>query len=182
MTVSTENLSSAIVDDEKSTPVMVYTSNRLSWGDLVTKQSILPERILIGVSIPDFITLCNAQTSICRGSTLSKPNKFTKLHIPYQEIIGYHLMPPHVAQLDYDLTEQNRVMAPVTIQVGNFDFQAKFRISTQTSIKTMLDVTKSDFISVYDVVISHPGNPNMKSIQVNFALVSRMSVTFGESA
>ena len=166
-------------EEEKSTPVMIYTSTGLSWGQLVTKPSVLPERILIGVSIPDYISLYKAQTILSMGNTLSKPVKYSELHIPYNEIMGYHLMPPHVAQLDYDTSEQNRIMAPATIQVSGFRFQANFRISTQSSIKTLLDVTKSDFISIYDVEIIHPGNPNMKSIKVNFALVNRLSVIFG---
>jgi hypothetical protein len=58
---------------------------------------------------------------------------------------------------------------------------ANFRISTQASIKTMLEVTKSDFFTVYDAEISHPGNENMKSIHVNFALVNRTAAIFGES-
>jgi hypothetical protein len=169
-------------EEEKSTPVMVYSPNGLAWGHLITKEAILPERILTGVTIPDFITLYNAQTILAQGNTLSKPNKYTELHFPYDEIIGFHLMPPHEAQLDYDPSEPNRIMAPVTVQVGAFHFYANYRISTQTSIQTMLDVTKSDFISIYDVDIHHPGNPNMKSIHVNFALVRRLSTLFGVSS
>jgi hypothetical protein len=171
---------SNLAEDEKSTPVMIYTSSGLSWGTLVTKQTILPERILIGVSIPDFITLHNAQVSFSFGNTLTKPIKYTELHIPYGEIRGFHLMPPQKAQLDYDPSELNRVMAPITIYVGAFYFSANFRKSTQASIKTMLEVTKADFFSVYDAEISHPGNQNMKPILVNFALVNRTSSIFGE--
>jgi hypothetical protein len=181
MTENPQDPLSNLAEDEKSTPVMVYTSSGLAWGHLVTKKNILPERILIGVTIPDFITLYNAQISSSNGNALSKPIKYTELHVPYGEIRGYHLMPPQKAQLDYDPTEQNRIMAHVTIYVGAFLFLANFRISTQTSIKTMLEVTKSDFFSVYDAKISHPGNQNMKPILVNFALVNRTSTIFAES-
>jgi hypothetical protein len=169
-------------DDEKSTPVMAYSHNGLAWGHLITKGTILPERILTGSTVPDFITLYNAQTVVAQGNALSKPDKYTKLHFPYNEIIGFHLMPPKEAQLDYDPSEPNRVMAPVTVQVGPFHFHANYRISTQTTVQTMLDVTKSDFIPIYDVDIFHPGNPNMKPIHVNFALVRRLSTVFGVSS
>jgi hypothetical protein len=182
MTENSQDPLSNLAGDEKSTPVMVYLPNGLSWGNLVTKKSILPERILIGATLPDFITLYNAQTTFSHGNTLSKPIRYTELHIPYGEIRGYHLMPPHKAQLDYDPAELNRVMAPVTIHVGAFRFLANFRISTQASIKTMLEVTKSDFFIVYDAEISHPGNENMKPIQVNLALVNRTAALFGENS
>lgn len=181
MTENSQDSFSNLAEDEKSTPVMVYTSNGLSWGHLVTKKTILPERILIGVTPPDFITLNNAQTSFSYGNTLSKPIKYTELHIPYGGIHGFHLMPPYKATLDYDPSELNRVMVPVTIHVGAFHFLANFRISTQASIKTMLEVTKSDFITVYNAEISHPGNQNMKPIQVNFALINRTASIFGET-
>lgn len=181
MTEIPQDSPSNVAADEKSTPVMVYTTSGLTWGQLVTKQSILPERLLIGATLPEFITLCNAQITTSHGNTLSKPVKYDELHIPYGGILGFHLMPPQKAQLDYDPSELNRIMVPVTIHVGAFRFYAYFRISTQASIKTMLDVTKSDFIIVYDAEITHPGNPNMKSIQVNLALVNRTSVAFGET-
>jgi hypothetical protein len=181
MTETPQNLLQNLAEDEKSTPVMVYTPSGLSWGQLVTKNSILPERLLVGATLPDFITLYNAQFTAAHGNTLSKPIKYDELHIPYGGILGFHLMPPQKAQLDYDPSELNRIMAPITIHVGAFRFFASFRISTQATIKTILDVTKSDFIIVYDAEISHPGNPNMKPIQVNLALVNRTSVIFGET-
>jgi hypothetical protein len=177
-----QNSLANLADDEISTPVMAYSSSGLSWGQLITKKSLLPERILTGATVPDFITLNNAQTIVAEGNSLSKPNKYSELHVPYDDIIGFHLMPPREAQLDYDTSEPNRIMAPVTVQVGTFHFNSSFRISTQTTIQTMLGVTKSDFISVYDVDIHHPGNPNMKAIHVNFAQVRRMSVLFGASS
>lgn len=181
MTENAQDPLNNLAGDEKATPVMIYTSNGLSWGNLITKKNILPERILIGVTLPDFITLQNAQVSFSHGISLTKPIKYSELHIPYGEICGYHLMPPQVAQLDYDPSELNRIMTPVNIIVGAFHFLANFRISTQASVKTILDVTKADFFSVYDAQISHPGNQNMKPIQVNFALVSRKSSIFGEN-
>jgi hypothetical protein len=176
-----QNLLANLGEDEKSTPVMAYSANGLAWGHLITKGAMLPERILTGVTVPDFITLHDAQTIVATGTTLSKPEKYSELHFPYDEIIGFHLMPPQEAQLDYDPSEPNRIMTPVTVQVGAFHFHANYRISTQTSIQTMLDVTKSDFIPIYDVDISHPGNPNMKAIHVNLALVRRRSTFFGIS-
>ena len=177
-----QNPPSNLGEEEKSTPVMVYSPNDLAWGHLITKGAILPERILTGVTVPDFITLQNAQTIIAQGNTLSKPTKYNVLHVPYEEIIGFHLMPPYEAQLDYDPSEPNRIMTPVTVHVGAFHFYANYRISMQTTIQTMLDVTKADFVPIYDVNIHHPGNPNMKSIHVNLALVRRSATIFGEQA
>ena len=179
MTENPNNPLANLAEDDRATAVMVHTANSLSWGQLITKKAILAERFLIGATVPDFVSLFSAQTIAIHGSQISKPIKYNELHIPYEEVVAFHLMPPAEAQLDYDPTEPNRIMVPVTAYAGSFHFKASIRIGVQTTIQNLLGITKSDFMSIYDVEIYHPSNPNMKPMNVNFAMIQRVAVMIG---
>jgi hypothetical protein len=175
----TENALSNMGEDDRVAQVMIHTNTGLSWGQMVHKQAILPERILTGSTVPDYITLYDAQTITAQGNSISKPIKYSEFHIPYDIINAFHLMPPNEAQLDYDPAEPNRIMVPIIAHVGAFIFNANIRISNQTSVGNSLRIAKADFISVYDIEVYHPSNPNMKPIQTNYALLRRMQILVG---
>ena len=175
----TEYALSNLGEDDRSIQVMIHTNTGISWGHMVHKQAVLPERILTGVTVPDYISLYDAQTLTAQGNFISKPIKYSELHIPYDAITAFHLMPPNESQLDYDPAEPNRIMVPISAHVGAFIFQAQMRISNQTTVRNSLGIAKADFIGVYDVEISHPSNPNMKPIRSNYALLRRMYILAG---
>lgn len=164
--------------DEKATPVMVYTQDALIWGKVITKKTLMASRVLIGVSVPDFITVIDAQNMPTVGSQLLKPQKYESFFLPVNKILGYHLVPPSIEPYDFDENEPNRAMKSVVIQVGAFNFNANLRISTQTSIKNFLGVSKAQFIPVYDLEVLHPYNNNLKPVKTNMALVRREAVFF----
>lgn len=179
MTDNPNNPLANLSEEDRATAIMVHTANSLSWGKMITKKAILAERYLIGATVPDFISIYSAQTIALSGAQISKPTKYNELHVPYDAISAFHLMPPAEATLDYDPSEPNRLMIPFTAHTGTFHFNAKIRVGSQTTIQTMLGVTKSDFISIYDVEICHPSNPNMKPMNVNFAMIRRTAVLYG---
>jgi hypothetical protein len=76
-------------------------------------------------------------------------------------------MPPQKDRIDYDETEPNRVMAPLTMYMGSFSIHGVMRISEVTTVKSNLEVLKSDFLTLYDLEISHSHNTEMKSIRTN---------------
>lgn len=164
--------------DEKTTPVMVYTQNALIWGKVVTKKTLMASRLLIGVSVPDFITIIDAQNMPTVGGKMLKPLKFDAFYLPVHQVLAYHLVPPNTDPYDFDEKEPNRAMRSVEVQVGAFQFNAHVRISTQTSIQAFLGVSKAQFLSVYDLEVVHPYNPNMKPVHTNMALVRREAVFF----
>ena len=176
--ISTQNPLANLAPDDKATPMMVYSPNRLTWGQIITKEGILPGRILLSATMPDYISLFNVQTLATQG-TLSKPVKFTELHIPVLDIAGYHLMPPAEDAINYDPTAPNRIMMPIIAHVGAFNFNAEVRISTQTTLQRFLGNAKSEFISIYNAEVRHPGNPKMKPINVTVAYIRRTLVAVG---
>lgn len=167
-----------LAENEKVTPVMVYTPTSLSWGQMITKGNLRPSLIFHTVPIPEYVSIYKANSLNLQSNELSKPAEFQELHFPMEQVIGFHLMPPHKEPLDYDADEPNRKMEDVTLLVGTFYFKGKARISIQASIKRFLDVSKSDYLSIYSVKISHMSNPNMKPIQSPSAVIRRKMVLF----
>lgn len=165
--------------DEKTTPVMVYTSTALSWGQMITKGDLRPSLIFHTSPIPEYLSIYKANSLNLQSSELSAPSEFQEMHFPIDQVIGFHLMPPHEEPLDYDPDEPNRRMLDVTVLVGHFFFKGKARLSTQASLKRFLDVAKSEYFYIYSVEISHMSNPVMKPIKAPSVSLRRKMVIFG---
>jgi hypothetical protein len=168
-----------LAPDEIASPVMIYTPRTLSWGQLITKKAIRANVILRSTIVPDYLSLYSAHTIGLQGGELTKPIAFQELHIPTENIVGFHLMPPYEEDPDYDPDELNRKMEAVTVLVGPFFFHGCVRMSTQTDLATSLGVTKTSFTSLYDVDIVHMSNTCMKPIHVPMCQIRRTYVLFG---
>lgn len=177
MTENTQN-SITLKPGEKMTPMMFYTSTGLVWGDIVHHESILPSRILTGVTIPEYVTVYNAQIIFAQLNFMSKPIRRKELFLPAGQINAYHLTPPQEDQLDYDPTEPNRKMSPIEVHFPPFTTRASIRISEITTVKSNLEVLKADFISFYNAETTHTNNPNMKAIRTNMILVRSKASIF----
>lgn len=163
---------------EVTTSMMFYTSNALVWGDIVHHENILASRILLGATIPEYVTIYNAQLMFAQLNYISKPVKRQELYLPTGQINAFHLTPPQEDQLDYDETEPNRVMSSVHIDIPPFTTTANMRISEVTTVKSNLEVMKSDFITFYDAQTTHANSPNMKPIPTNMILVRSKASMF----
>jgi hypothetical protein len=156
--------------DEKATPIMVYLPDGMARGELVSKQMLRVStwlRSTLGIS---YITLYKAQ-ALMSGGVAPQTLNFTEMHIPISQIIAYHILPPAQEPLDYDLTEPNRKMEPVTAVFGPFRVLAKARVSKNTNLGTQLRTTKEIFISLYDAEITNSSIPNMVPIRAPMMLV-----------
>ena len=160
------NLSSTIEMNisETLTAMMFYTKESLVWGEILHHESVLPSRILVGVTVPEFISVFNAKMIFLEPNFISNPVSHSEIHIPAKKIIGYHLMPPHEDQIDYDPSEPNRKMQPMTVFLGPFTVKGSIRISGLTTVKSNLEVTKSEFMALYDLQINHTHQREMKPI------------------
>lgn len=165
-------------EGEVATSMMFYTANGILWGDVVHHESILASRILTGVTIPEYITLFNPQIIFSQLNFMGKPIKRNELYLPTSQINAYHLTPPQKDQLDYDPTEPNRIMSRIDIFLPPFKITANIRISEVTTVKSNLDVLKSDYITFYDAEIVHANNPNMKAIKANLILIRSKTSIF----
>lgn len=152
---------------ETTTAMMFYTKDSLIWGDIVHHEEVIPSRILVGITIPEFISIYNAQLIFTEPNFISRPVSRKEIHLPAQKILGYHLLPPQKDHLDYDPTEPNRKMVPLTAFMGAFCIQGSIRISEVTTVKSNIEVIKSDFLTLYDLEIRHNYKTEMQAIRSN---------------
>jgi hypothetical protein len=103
---------------------------------------------------------------------------FSELYIPVPEIIGFHLTPPAHDPLDYDESEMNRRMQPVSVLVGGFVFNGAIRVSTQVDLGTSIISSRAVWMSIYNVKISSSYLPQMGEVQVPMLLVRPSKVNF----
>jgi hypothetical protein len=164
-------------DDEKATPVMVYTPSHLAWGEVITKELIRLSTWLRTQAAPQYIFLHNAQMMYAGGGSPS-PVAAPELHIPINQVCAFHMLPPHQDPLDYDPNEPNRKMIPVSALVGSFRFDGLLRMSTQSSLFTFLEVIKEVYTSLYEVKVYQPQRPSMTPLHVPFTLVRRDAALF----
>ncbi|MEK6221067.1 MAG: hypothetical protein N2D54_02345 [Chloroflexota bacterium] len=164
--------------EEFATPVMVYFANRLVWGHMVTHLAIPAMRALVGTTLPDILTLHDAEMVSINNGQMGTPEKRNEIFIPTKEILGFHLKPPNQGKILFDETEQNRKMGSLTAFVGGFHFDAEVRIAKQTGLKNYIDVVKAEFLEIYNTQVTLPTSTVVKPVQTNIALVKRQGVFF----
>jgi len=155
---------------EKATPVMVYTTNSLARGEMITKEHLRVSTFLRTQGAPEFVGLYNTQVLIFGGSAGIQQASFSEYFIPTQQILAYHLVPPAKDPPDYDPSEPNRKMEPATLLVGTFRFNGFLRMATQSKLNKYLEVARESFFSFYDVEITNPGLPSASALKVPIVL------------
>ena len=168
----------ALAEDDKTTPIMIYTANSLIKGNVISKQPIRITTWLRTPMAPDYFHLLNANVLLMSGPASMRSLSFKQCFISIPQVIAYHLIPPEEDPLDYDETEPNRKMEPASVLVGTFLFKGHIRMSEQTDLKTYLDVAHEAYFSLYDSEVSNPGMPNMGSLRVPLIILRSDSVTF----
>ncbi len=167
-----------LTPDDKVTPVMVYTTTSMYWGDVITKKTIRVGGWLRTDSAPLILELKNAQTLILgAGKPISL--SYQQIFFPLDKISAFHVMPTVKEELYYDPTEKNRVMLPVTVFIGLFRFNGHMRISTMTTPGNVLELAKEPFMTIFDIEISHPSLPQGGVVSVPFAVVKRTEALWG---
>jgi len=171
----------ALTAEEKATPVMIYTLNTLVHGEVVTRQSIRVSVWLRTEGSPEFMQLLRPNVLNIGGRT-AKSMAFSELYMPTSEILGFHMAPPASDPLDYDESEMNRKMEPVSVLVGPFTFQGTIRVSTQVDLGTSIISARAVWLSIYNVKITCPNLPQMGELHVPMVLVRPRQVIFALSA
>jgi len=163
--------------EEKATPVMIYTRNTLVSGDVVTRQNIRVSVWLRTEGAPEYMHLLKPQILNLIGNP-PKTLSYTEMYLPTPELIGFHLSPPAHDPMDYDDSEMNRRMQPVSVVAGCFVFKGTIRVSTQVDLGTSIISGRAIWLSIYNVKISSPNLPQMAEIQVPMLLVRPTKVYF----
>ena len=164
--------------DEKTTPVMLYSRDKLVRGEVVTKQTVLRMNIWLRTDgAPKYLHILKPHV-IVFGGTPVKPLTFSEIYFPNSELIGFHTLPPVDEPLDYEPDEANRMMHEVQVLMGTFVVKGKIRISTQTELAASLEVASHSWLSFYDVEIVNPYLPQMPPMHVPMMLVNPEHIAF----
>jgi hypothetical protein len=164
--------------DEKATTVVVYTETFMFWGDVITKKPIRVSTWLRINTAPESLSVYNA-TVLYPGEAAQKPFGFPELHIPTMKVIAFHMMPPATDPLDYDPSEQNRRMEPVTALLAGFRMDGRVRIPAASTLKKYLEIGREVYTPLYDVTISHPGLSQWSLPKVSYVIVRQSAAAFG---
>ncbi len=169
-------------EDDKATPVMIYTDNSLMVGEVVTKEIIRVSTWMRTPMVPQYIAIYSAQIIDLSSGGSPKSQSFGEIFLPSHRVVAFHMRPPESDPLDYDPDEPMRRMEPVTALIGAFRFDGFVRMSTQTDLESYLDVIKESFTSIYDIKVTCPNIPSFKPFQIPFALLRRDRVIFAPRA
>jgi hypothetical protein len=165
--------------DEKQASVIFYTASNIVWGEVLYRSTIRVSTWLRTNAVPDFLTILNAKVlNTTSPIDTPKPIHFPEIHIPTSQVLAYHLLPPAKDPMDYDPTEPNRCMDPVTVIVGTFKFDGFMRMSTRMVVRKYLEVTREGFSSIYDVDISNLIIPSLGVVKAPFVQVRQLNVMF----
>lgn len=178
MTEPTPTLEGGILPDERIVPVMVYSLNTVARGGLTVKSTLRANIWMRTEAVPEYVHLAKAQVVTFGGPSI-QPEAYREYYIPTSQVIAYHTLPPNNEPSDYDETEKNRKMEPVTTMVGTFRFNGYIRISSQISLSSNLDTMKAAFLSLYDVEISNPFLQGMGVIKAPLVLMRPSYIHFG---
>ena len=166
-----------LAPDEKSVMVMAYTQNMLLRGEVHVKENVRVSIWLRMQGVPNYIRLIKPNVVVFGGGA-PKTYAYPEFFLPVPQLIAFHIAPPASEPLDYDEKEVNRIMHPVDALAGTFLMKGKFRMSAQTEFYTTLEVSKSLWLSIYDVQVSNPYLPQF-STHVPMTLISSTAVSFG---
>jgi hypothetical protein len=163
-------------DNEKITPVMIYTDDALYHGKLITREMVRVNIFLRTEGAPTYLHLHEAQI-ISPGSTI-RAKKLDEVFIPLKAITCFHTAPDVEIELDYDSYEENRRLVPVIAILNSFFINSSIRISTQTELSSTLEVARMEWLSLYDAEITNPYLPQM-TVQVAMLIVRPEKVSLG---
>ena len=163
--------------DEKVSRVMIYTLNTLVRGEVVTRQNVRVSVWLRTEGAPEYMHIFKPQVVNLSGSWVNMPS-YSELYLPTSDVISFHLTPPDHDPIDYDESEINRIMQPITVLVGSFVFNGSMRVSTQVDLGTSIIAGRAAWLSIYDVKITNPYLPQMEEVPVPMLVVRPRQVCF----
>jgi hypothetical protein len=164
--------------NEKFTPTMVYMSEGMVWGKLLSPQSIRVSTWLKTTIVPTYYSFYDAQVLTFSGNK-PIPYKFSEYHVHLSKVQALHVLPPEKPEMDYDPNEPNRKMAFAVVTMGRYWFEGKRRISALADLAGSINTGKEVFSPMYEVTVKHPTIPSLKSIQVPYLLFRREHASYG---
>ncbi len=162
---------------EKATPVMIYTLTTLVRGEVVTREAVRINTWLRTQGAPDFVPVYDAHVLVFGGNGPAQTLAFPEYFISTPQIIAMHITPPAKEPPDYDPTEPNRKMEPVTLLVGTFRFNGHMRLASQMNLRSHMAIAREAYFSLYDVEITNTSMPSASALKVP-SVLARLNAAF----
>lgn len=162
----------------KVTPVMIYTHQSLIWGKVATRPAIRVSIWLQTEMAPLYMRLMDTQILLMSAVSQPQSFKYSAISVHTHQINAYHILPPVDEAPYYDPDEPNRKMESVAAIVGNIWFEGQLRMSEQTNMDSYLNVSKSDFMPLFDVKVSCPLLPSIREISAPLVLIRQTEAIF----
>lgn len=169
-----------LAPDEKSATVMVYTSDLLVRGEVITKTNIRVSTWLRTQGMPEYLHVLKPQVLVF-GSGGIKTLAYQEIFVPTAMVLAFHLAPPAVDPMDYAEDEKNRALAQVIAHIGTFLFKGTLRVSAQTGLASSLEASRTAWLSIYQSEVTNPYLSQMPALQVPLALVNPKQISFAVS-
>ena len=166
-----------LAPDEKAAAVMIYSHTALIRGEAVVKQNVRVSVWMRTDAAPEYMHLLKPQVVVANNTT-TKVYSYSEIYYPSSQAAAYHLAPPTQDPLDYDESEKNRIMQPVTLLLGPFMMKGSIRVSDKVDLGTNIASARAAWMSLYDVRISNPYLPQMGEVPVPMLLVRPGQVVF----
>ncbi|HEY9087358.1 MAG TPA: hypothetical protein VIO36_04270 [Anaerolineaceae bacterium] len=163
--------------DEKVVPVMIYTSTSVVWGEMVVKEIVRVGTWLRTNTAPDDLCIFNGKVMVVSAGA-PKAVSYSEIHVLVPNILAYHILPPAVEPLDYDVSEPNRKLEPMTAVVGSFRMDAKMRMATSADLRRYLEFTRETFTPLYEAEISNMVQPALAPMKVPYVMVRQATTLF----
>lgn len=159
-----------INEDEKLSPVMVYTSHDIYWGDVIIKKQFRASTWLQTSAVPDVLTLLNGKMIHTLVGGVPRPESISEVHIPLDEIVLFHMTPPESDLIEPDPSDALMQAIKVSINCGGFELDGTIRISVHSTIAQYLAITRESFYSIYDSSIRCVSMPSFGTVKVKFVI------------
>ncbi len=169
-----------ITEGEKVVPLMAYTASALVRGNVITKEAVRVSTWLRTQAAPEYIHFYNAQTLLIGGTGSVQNLIFPEFFLPASHVIAYHILPPASEPVDYDPSEPNRKMEPVTAIFGGFRINGHIRMAAQSNLARYVETLRDLFVSFYDSDISNPSISGMGVIHAPLVLARTSSLSLAK--
>lgn len=178
MTEVSQKPAYTLAADEKSANVMVYTAGAIYWGEVVVKEIVRVSIWLRTNSAPSRVWLFNGRAVQSGIVPTPRPTPFQEMYIATSQILMFHMIPPSRDPLDYDPSEPNRRMQPISVLVNNFRVDGLLRLSARSDLASYFEVNRESFTSIYDAKITSLNNPAFGTISVPYVIVRQETSVF----
>jgi len=146
-------------------------------GELVTRKAVRVSTWLRTLGLPDYAGLYNVTMLRFLGTGEPQVLRFPAVYFAMVRVIALHLAPPGTEPMDYDPTEQNRKLEPVTALSGPFRFEGSLRMPAHMTMAKQMELLRDSFTMLYNVSVSSAYQP-MSVVQSSMVMVRPNAFAF----